>query len=352
MSKTLALLAFLLLAGPAPADGFIVPTARELPLRGTWAVKDHIVRIEIDGQRARTEVRQTFVNLSPGEMEVSYLFPVPEGAMLKSFTLVVDGAAFEGRILPADQALAIYEEIVRTKRDPGLLTYAGRGLVRTRVFPIPAGGSRHVVVRYEELLPKDGGHVKLVYPLDTERFSARPIEVVEVSVDLRADAPIKAVYSPSHPIAIERISATRATAAWRDEQIVPDRDLTLYYATGDDDVGASLFTYFPAGAGAGHFLLLLSPGALEDESAAVGRNLVVVLDHSGSMKGGKIEQAKEALRYVLNSLGEKDRLNLVGFSSAARAPPRTAGWPSGSRWWSGSAAATCSSCLRSRMPWP
>lgn len=309
-------IAVLVLAATARADGFLVPTRSDLPVRGPYAVKDHRVRISVDGQRAETEVRQTFVNLTRGDLEVEYLFPVPAGAILEGFSLVVDGAEMKGRLLPAAEAVRIYEAIVRAKKDPALLTYAGRGLVKTNVFPIPAGGAREVIVRYSELLRRDGDLVRLVYPLDTERFSAQPIRVVTVDVDIASPAPIKAVYSPSHAIRVERPSETRARATWSAEGVIPDRDLTLYYSVGPDDVGASLLSWFPKGADAGHFLLLVNPRAEVDENAAVPKNLVLVLDRSGSMKGRKIEQAKEALRYVLESLTPRDRLNVVAFSSA------------------------------------
>ena len=305
-------------AGIARADGFLVPVSDRLPIRGPWAVKEHIVRIEVDGQRAVTEVRQTFLNLTRAPLEVRYLFPVPVGAVIEGFTLIADGVKFEGRILPADQARRIYEDIVRQKKDPGLLSYSGRGLVQVSVFPIPAGGSREVVIRYEELLPRDGDRVRIVYPLDTERFSARPIEKVEVTANIRSGGTIQAVYSPTHPVRIERPSATTARAVLVEENVLPDRDLVLYYSTGAGDVGASLFSYRPVPGEPGHFLLLLSPGAVEP-ARTVPKDIVVILDHSGSMKGAKIAQAKEALRFVVNSLDEGDRMNLVAFSSAAEA---------------------------------
>ncbi len=314
-----ALLAVALLAAPAFADGFIVPVRDPEPFRGLWAVKDHVVTITVAGQEARTEVRQTFVNLSEGDLEVQYLFPVPEGALIRSFSLVVDGKTLEGRLLPADEATRIYEDIVRRKKDPALLTYAGRGLVKTSVFPIPPRGSREVVVRYDELLLRDGDLTRLVYPLDTERFSARPLERVSVRVDLSAGAPIKSVYSPSHAVRVERPSAERAVATWSAERVLPDQDFTLFYATDVREVGASVLTFFPPGAEAGHFLLLLSAGSLDGGREPLPRDLVAVLDHSGSMQGKKIEQAKEALRFVVNSLSPRDRLNIVAFGSTARA---------------------------------
>jgi Ca-activated chloride channel homolog len=318
-STVLTAALLLLLAGGARADGFLVPTSARQPVRGPWAVKDHRVTIEVNGQRAVTEVRQTFVNLTRAPLEVKYLFPVPEGAMIEGFTLIVDGTTFVGKLLPAAEAIRIYESIVRQKKDPGLLTYAGRGLVETRVFPLPAGGTREVVVRYEELLGRNGDMVRIHYPLDTERFSARPIERVSVDVDIVSPTPIKAVYSPSHQVEVTRPSETRARVSLRERNVLPDSDLLLFYSLGAGDVGASLFTYRPPGEKDGHFLLLVNPRSQLEKQDLVGKNLVVVLDHSGSMQGEKIMQAKEALRYVVNSLTERDTLDIIAFSSATQA---------------------------------
>ncbi|MCU0725004.1 MAG: VIT and VWA domain-containing protein [Planctomycetes bacterium] len=318
MRATVLLVVSLCCAAPALADGFIVPVSERDPFRGAWAVKEHFVRIDIAGQEARTEVRQTFVNLTDRPLEVQYLFPVPEGAMLKSLTLVVGDRSFTGRILPVEEARRIYEEIVRQKRDPAILSYAGRALVQGGVFPLPARGEREVIVRYDELLPRDAGAVKLVYPLDTERFSARRIGTVEVRVDIRDSLPVRSVYSPSHPLRVEYPERCRAVATFTEKDSLPDRDLVLYYGTDEREVGATVLTFFPPGADAGHFLLLLSPGALDPGREPLPKDLVLVLDHSGSMQGGKIAQAKEALRNVLQSLSPRDRVNLVAFASTAR----------------------------------
>ena len=79
---------------------------------------------------------------------------------------MVDGRELPGRLLPKDEARRIYEEIVRTKRDPALLEYMGRGLYRTSVFPIPPGADRKVTMRYTQLCKRDRDIVEFSYPLE------------------------------------------------------------------------------------------------------------------------------------------------------------------------------------------
>ena len=97
------------------------------------------------------QVSQTFHNPGSFQLEAEFLFPLPEEGAIQNFVLMVDGRELPGRLLPKDEARRIYEEVVRSKRDPALLEYMGRGLYRTSVFPIPPGADRKVTMRYTQL---------------------------------------------------------------------------------------------------------------------------------------------------------------------------------------------------------
>ena len=93
-------------------------------------------------------------------------------------------------MLDKDEARRIYESIVNQRRDPALLEYIGRNAFRVRVYPIPAHGEKRIQLAYSQVLPADRGLVHYVYPLNTERFSSRPLEEVTITVDLRSRVPI------------------------------------------------------------------------------------------------------------------------------------------------------------------
>jgi Ca-activated chloride channel family protein len=319
----LALAALLLLlalaAVPASADGFIIPQPppdRPIPWRDIpLSVRYHRVQVDISGQVAVTRVDQVFVNDAGFAVEGTYIFPLPEDAAVSSFDMWVDGSKLEGKLLGRDEARAIYEEIVRRQRDPALLEYVGRGAFQARIFPIPPGAERRVQISYSQVLPQGDGLIHYRYPLNTEKFSAQPIVDVAVTVSIEEKTPLRAIYSPSHPIDIVRQGPRRAVASYEATDVRPDRDFDLYYSLSPEDIAVNVLSYKPFDED-GSFLLLVTPPREAEER--VDKDVVLVLDVSGSMDGEKLAQAKAAAGYVLENLGSGDRFNIVAFSSATR----------------------------------
>jgi Ca-activated chloride channel homolog len=304
---------------PARADGFLVPREPGRPVRGQWAVKSHRVDVSVKGVHARVTVDEEFVNLGHATLEAEYVFPLPQGAMVSAVTLFEGDVALEGRLLTADAARKAYEEIVRRQRDPALLEYLGRDLYRVSVFPIPAGQSRKVRLRYDQALAPDGGVYELRYPLNTEKFSAQPLEDVAVRVAIEADGPIGPVYCPTHEVAVTRPAKHRAEASFEAREVRPDTDFLLYWGVSPSDVGASLLTWWPHDEDRGYFLFLASPAPGDGAArAAQPKQLTFVVDTSGSMAGDKLEQVRAALVQMVGALNQGDRFNLIAYDSSVR----------------------------------
>jgi Ca-activated chloride channel family protein len=322
MRQFLAALALVCLAAvPALADGFIVvpPAPREAPhLRNVplW-VKSHVVTVKVDARVAVTEVDEVFVNPNPRALEGTYLFPLPEGATIDRFSMWIDGKEAAAELLDAGKARGIYEGIVRQMRDPALLEYAGRGLFQARVFPIDANGEKRVKISYAEVLPADNGTVAYRYPLNTEKFSSRALDNVSVSVTIDAGGPITGVWSPSHRIDVPRDLGGVVKVGWEARRVTPDRDFLLYWRPTKKDVGISVIAHRDPSDPEGTFLLVLSPKP-GDDAQPLPKDVVFVVDTSGSMAGPKMEQAKNALRFCVRSLGADDRFAIVPFSTEPR----------------------------------
>jgi Ca-activated chloride channel homolog len=247
--------------------------------------------------------------------------------VVEDFKMWVDGTILEAEILPAREAREIYEGYVRRERDPALLEYVGRDTVRASVFPIPPGGERRIQLQYTQILPREDRLLTYRYPLNTERFSAKPLEEVTIAVEITSSTDLGPIYSPSHhdEISIERDGARRATVSYATEDTLPDRDFELYMGARADGFGAALLSYKPPRED-GFFLLLLSPAMDADRAVALPRDLILVLDTSGSMEGDKLSQAKGGLAYILRHLNPDDRINIVAFSSQTRTyAPRLVG---------------------------
>jgi Ca-activated chloride channel family protein len=321
LSRALIALAAISLSLPAAAlaDGIIIPypippwpKPEPPPERYSLDIKYHHVETAIDGQLATTHVDELFANPYNFDVEGVYIFPLPKGAAVDRFSLKVDGKPVEGTMLEADEAAAEYRRLVNQNKDPALLEYVGRGAVKARIYPIPAKGDKRVEITYSELLPYDGGLVKFVYPLDTERFSREPIEDVDVKVNIKAAGAVESVFSPSHKIQLERKSAATAQVRYHVKNVKPAEDLILYYRAGTAEMGVGVLAHKEGGEDGYAILIITPPDA--PQTPPEPKEIIFILDISGSMAGEKIEQVKEAVSYCLKQLGPADRFNVVPFN--------------------------------------
>ncbi len=329
----LLIIFFALLPDPARADGIIIPEPppceicppppcpgpQPCPLPSPirqLAIRYHRVTVSIQDQVATTHIDQVFHNPNNWPVEGTYIFPLPAGATVSTFKLWIDDRPVDAQIMDAGQARRTYRQIVSSLRDPALLEYAGEGAVQAQVFPIPPAGDRRIELEYTQALPAENGLVRYVYPLSTEKFSVWPLEQVSINVDIRANVPIRAAYSPSHTVDISRESENHVRAGYEASQVTPDADFALYYSLGEQQALHLLSYRDPTDQTDpdGFFLLLLAPRP-EARQEALPKDVLLVLDRSGSMEGEKFQQAQDALRYILNHLNEKDRFNIIAFST-------------------------------------
>ncbi|HEY2587133.1 MAG TPA: VIT domain-containing protein [Tepidisphaeraceae bacterium] len=313
-------LVLLILAGVCRADGFIVITSKSPPaVPGHFAfapleVTFHRVSVKIDDLLAVTSVDEEFYNPNNQRLEGMYLFPLPAGSHIDRFSMDINGQMTDAELLSADKARSLYEDIVRRYRDPALLEYSGRDAFKVRIFPIEPNGRKHVKIQYTQLLKSDSGTAEYTYPLNTEKFSSVPIRDVTIAVELACREPIKSVYSPTHSVQIKREDELHARAFYEQHQIRPDTDFKLIFSRNKSPVGVDLLTY-RSSPDDGYFLLLASPGLQPPKGQVEKKDVCFVLDTSGSMAGPKIEQAKKALTFCLNSLNEGDRFEVIRFST-------------------------------------
>ena len=326
VARRLLALAAALLATPVVADGLIVvdrpppgfrPPAHVPHAFAPLEVRRHQVTVSIDGQVATTEVDQAFFNPNDQGLEGTYLFPVPRGAKIDSFAMDIDGKLTEAELLDAAKARGIYEDIVRRMKDPALLEYAGQDLFKVRIFPLEPRKEKRVRLKYTQLLAADGGLVEYRYPLATERFSARPIDTVSVTVRLEAAEKLTTIHSPSHEVEVKRDGDRKAVVGFEAKDVRPDTDFCLVFGVEPaDDVGVGGLVHRAAGEDEGTFALFATPAAVA--AAPLPKDIVFVFDTSGSMaEGDKIGQARRALEFCLRNLDPRDRFGIVRFATEA-----------------------------------
>ncbi len=299
------------------ADGFIViPRPHPLPNPFPLEVVYHKVDVKIDGQTAITKIDQSFYNPSQYQLEGFYIFPIPKGAVINNFTMIINGKETKAELLDSDKARKIYEDIVRQMRDPALLEYSEQNIFKLRIFPIEPRSEKKISISYTQILESDNNLFEYIYPLNTEKFSATPLKNVSVKIDLKSDEKIKNIYCPTHEVEIVNKSDNQSFVSYEDENVKPDIDFKLYFSKNSSQVGLSLLSY-QTGNNDGYFLLSASPSIEIDKSNIESKDITFILDVSGSMSGEKLEQAKKALLYCVNNLNADDNFNIIRFSTEA-----------------------------------
>ena len=295
----------------AHAIGFLLPTDASLePLR----IDHHRVSVDVRERVAETRVEQTFFNTTDRRLEGTYVFPVPEGATVSGFTMWVNGQRMEGELLDAGTARSVYESIVARMRDPGLVEHIGGNLFRARVFPIEPHSEQRIEIRFAQTLDYEGSLVHYRYPLRTQGPATSTLADYTVSLDIVSRTAIRAVYSPTHNIAVSRENEHHVIASYEGTRATLDQDFDLFYAVDDADVGLSLLTHRPQGED-GYFLAMVAPRTELTDQELASKEVLFVFDTSGSMAGEKMERAKAALDYMLARLRPQDRFQVIRFST-------------------------------------
>ncbi|MCI0465120.1 MAG: VIT and VWA domain-containing protein, partial [Gemmataceae bacterium] len=312
MRRFVPVLVLLAVAGPVQARGLVIPTEKKVP---PLAMLHHHVSVAIEDQVAVTKVEQTFRNHTDRRLEATYIFPVPKGASVRKFSMWIDGKELPAELVEADKARQIYTDAVQRTQDPGLLEYMGNNLLRLRAFPVPSKGDLKITLSYTAVAEKENGMVEYVYPLKTDGKALQTLEKFSLRVELKSQHTLTNIYSPTHAITLTRSGDRQATATFSKDQALLDRDFQLYYTAGGKDVGLTALTHRPVSGAPGYFLLLISPRAELSKSQQVPRDMVFVLDTSGSMRGKRMTQAQSALKYCLSNLDEKDRFAVINFAT-------------------------------------
>ena len=321
ITRLLLTLSFLgLLATAASAQGVIVPgpcrrcpDPRPVPLPRALPIKSIKIDTKISSQVATTHVEQVFRNDTPATLEGTYLFPIPESASIAEFAIWDGDRRLVGEVRSREEARRIYDEIVRRQRDPGLLEYAGTDLFQASIFPILPHSDKKLEITYTQVVRAEGGTVSYRYPLGTGRQLTQ-IGSVAGRVEVESKEPLRNVYSPTHAIDVKRSNDRRSLVSFESESGKEPQDFQLFYTISKEDFGLTLLTHREAGK-QGYFLLMISPKDDWSEQEYSAKDVVFVVDTSGSMaEAGKMEKARAALLYGVRILRPQDRFNIISFA--------------------------------------
>lgn len=292
----------------ASASGWLVGPRGE-----RMEILSHRVQATILDSVVETRVEQVFRNPTNRTVEATYVFPAPAEAAVAEFAMWTGGVRREAVLTDANHARSIYDTVTRQRRDPAILEMMDEGSFRIRVFPILPESEQRIELVYHEVVKTELGVTRWIYPLeDTEAACVK--RDLTFSVRLRSSSPVAELYSPTHDIDVVH-DDDGILVGYEKQGARLDEDFALFYRTEQEDLSFRVTTHRRDGEGT--FLITLRPGPADDGDV-LAKDVVMVMDVSGSMAGLKLERAKEAMRYFVQSLGPEDRFDILAFSTGIR----------------------------------
>ncbi len=292
---------------------------RDLPL----SVGYHKVSVVIRDQIAVTTIEESFVNATGTVLEGVFSFPLPAGASISGFGMWIGNELVEADIIERQRARQIYEDILRRKKDPGLLEWSGGNLFKASVFPIPKHGEKRIRLRYTQVLPLEGTRVRYRYALRSELLRTNPLRQLQIKVVNHSTAQIESASSPTHDVRVTQ-TAHDATLEFTAENYTPERDFEVVF----DVARTSPLRVVPHRRGDdGYFMLMFAPpdpsaGAWERDLVPEGDplDLLFIADTSGSMGPADRKAQRAFLEATLALLGPEDQFRLMACDAAVAWP--------------------------------
>jgi Ca-activated chloride channel family protein len=316
--------------------------------RGFCPLKHTDVSADIAGSLARVTVTQEFENPFEDKIEAVYTFPLPQAAAVDDMTMQVGDRTVKGKVMRREQAQAVYDAARQKGQVAGLLDQERPNIFTQSVANIMPGEHVRITISYVETLKYEDGEYEFSFPVvvgpryvpgtptggaqtgggrlpDTDRVpdasrisppvareGTRAGHDISVAVSLDAGVPVESVKSVSHKVEVERPSPSSARVRLKDSATIPNKDFILRYAVAGRKIEDALLTHRDERGG--YFTLILQPPDRVGVEDVTPKELVFVLDTSGSMSGFPIEKAKETMKLALDGLYPQDTFNLITFS--------------------------------------
>jgi Ca-activated chloride channel family protein len=302
------------------------------------------VLAKIAGNLSRCEVRQTFENPFTEPLEAVYIFPLPDEAAVDDMEIKIGDRIIKGSIKKREEAKQIYEQAKRQGRTAGLLEQERDNIFTQSLANIKPGEQIDVIIRYTESLKFEGGDYEFVFPMvvgpryipgtpidstgdtdqvpDASRISppvvppeTRSRHDIGVTVEINAGVPVSDVRSTSHQILIER-KGKIVRVKLGGEDTIPNKDLILRYRVAGDKTQATVLT--EADERGGHFAIYLIPALEYRSNEIVPKDVVFLMDTSGSQAGDPLLKSQELMRRFISGLNPDDTFTIIDFSSTTR----------------------------------
>jgi len=272
------------------------------------------VEVAIHNQVAAGQSWFHFRNDFEADVEVTCEFALNPEEIVEGFSYFNGDERIVGEVLEKDAAREVYESLTQIQRDPGILEQVGDRF-RFQVYPVQPGENKPVELRH--LCPLEMREGVVEYLIPRENLPAEET-VFSLLVDITDDLPIRDLETVGFEGVVKKFGPRHMRVVFERESASFTEDLRIRYRVQADDYAMRFVAHRPEGEG-GTFMLLVTPKEAVEESDVIGRDIVFVIDISGSMSGQPLEQTKWALTHILGQLNPDDRFDVVAFDDQTRA---------------------------------
>ncbi len=334
MRKVLYLLVVLVCSaaaafGQQASEGSLFAVGEKGNDLGACPLKTTAVKTDVSGFLARVNVRQEFQNSFAEPIEAVYVFPLSQNGAVDRMTMTVGSRVIRGRIMKREEARKTYEAARSEGRTASLLDQERVNIFTQSVANIMPGETVVVEISYIETLKYEDGAYEFVFPMtigpryipggvkDAAKISppiaqTRNGSDISIEVNLNAGVPVEDIRSTSHDIDRADLSPGSSRVTLRGEKTIPNKDFILRYDVTGKRIEDALLTHRDERGG--FFTLILQPPDMPAAEDRTPKEIVFVLDTSGSMEGFPIEKAKEAMKLSLDGLYPEDTFNIITFA--------------------------------------
>ncbi len=282
-------------------------------------------KVDIYGQLAVTHVDEEFYNGNNLTLEGFYAFQLPDGAVIDGLWLWDNGVRKRFIVMKKEEAERIYDSIVNPRqppRDPAILESLGANRFQLKVFPILPFNSRRIEIQYFHTLPLSlDGTIQYRYPLNLTGYQSVPVERTDMQIEVHTFQRIEELSTSydANPLLnrVEKITDMNYRISFGLESVLYSQDYVLNFKTeGIYSIFPTLSWDDPDDASADPYFMTWHAFNLQQGTSTM-RDIVFVLDASGSMAGDRIATVKGAINGVLPQLSPSDKFRIVLFSSNA-----------------------------------
>lgn len=333
------------------AGSLLAMTSAGKPV-GQCALKHTSVSTKISGYVARVTVKQSFTNPYKDKIEAIYTFPLSESGAVDSMTMQVGKRTIRGSIKKREEAKKIYEEAKAQGHVASLLDQERTNIFTQSVANIEPGANIDITITYVELLKYDAGKFSYTFPTvvgprfipgeatgkqgtgwaqDTKTVAdaskitppvapanTRAGHDISIDVDVDAGVPIQNIASKLHEVTVTKVNADEAKISLKDKETIPNKDFVLSWDVAGDALKSGYLTHRDSKSESGYFTLMLLPPKRVTVDKIAPKEMIFLIDCSGSQQGAPLEKAKETLSYIVDHMNPQDTFQIIAFAQHQR----------------------------------